>query len=84
MGLQLGGARGGGVEAQPGYVVFFLGACGHPKPGAFGSETEGLCTNQPDQATFQSNPKNFLLPSPYDGTPLRSYLKIHLAVRKAI
>lgn len=25
---------------------------------------EGLCTNQPDQATFQSNPENFLLSSP--------------------
>lgn len=26
-------------EAQTGYVVFFLGAHGHLKPGAFGSES---------------------------------------------
>lgn len=51
-------------EAQTGYVVFFLGARGHLKPGAFGSESEGLYTNQPDQATFQSNPENFFLSSP--------------------
>lgn len=51
-------------ETLSGYVVFFLGACGHPEPGVFGSESESLCNNQADQATFQSNPENFLLSSP--------------------
>lgn len=29
-------------EALSGYVVFFLGACGHLKSGAFGSESGGF------------------------------------------
>lgn len=28
------------------------------------AQNQGLCTNQPDQAAFQSNPENFLLSSP--------------------
>lgn len=44
--FQAAGAGLCGGEAQSGYVVFFGGACGHLKPGAFGSESQGLCTHK--------------------------------------